>query len=62
MLLILLAIVHIFAGSVDPIIWAGAMIGQGFYSGGRLVANSIAGTGKVATIIHKKGARRAANA
>lgn len=62
MLLVLLAIIHVFVGSIDPVIWAGAMIGQGCYSGGRLVANSIAGTGKIATIIHREGSRRATNA
>lgn len=37
-----------FVSSPEPIIWAGALVGQGFYSGGRLVANAVAsGNGKV---------------
>lgn len=62
MLLLLLAVIHLLWVPVDPVIWAGAMIGQGCYSGGRLVANSIAGAGKVATILQREGARRAASA
>lgn len=34
-----------FISSPEPIIWAGALAGQGFYSGGRLVANAVANSG-----------------
>lgn len=42
--------------SIDPIIWAGAFVGQGAYSGGRLVANAIASEGKLVTAMRRRSA------
>lgn len=60
MLLLALGLYHIavltFLNDVgiDPIVWAGAFIGQGAYSGGRLVANAIASEGKLITALRRR--------
>lgn len=60
MLLFALAVaqllVWLFGGDLDiePIVWAGAFVGQGAYSGGRLVANAIASDSKINAALRKR--------
>lgn len=47
MLIVLLAVAHLaamlfFNTHIPAIVWAGAFVGQGMYSGGRLIAQGVA--------------------